>query len=95
MAVLDKVTDFLLFLGKLLIVGIVGMTTTGFWCNSSSCCLQRLSICCNALTFLFIHTGIFSFFFFSGRIKAVEDAAPSLNYYWVPILVSVFNLDLL
>lgn len=33
-------------------------------------------------------TGIFSFFFFSGRIKAVEEAAPSLNYYWVPILVS-------
>uniref|UniRef100_A0A6Q2YA35 Choline transporter-like protein n=1 Tax=Esox lucius TaxID=8010 RepID=A0A6Q2YA35_ESOLU len=55
-AVLDKVTDFLLFLGKLLIVGIVG---------------------------------IFSFFFFSGRIKAVEQAAPSLNYYWVPILTVV------
>uniref|UniRef100_A0A7N8XRF7 Choline transporter-like protein n=1 Tax=Mastacembelus armatus TaxID=205130 RepID=A0A7N8XRF7_9TELE len=42
-AVLDKVTDFLLFLGKLLIVGIV----------------------------------------------AVEQAAPSLNYYWVPILTVV------
>ncbi|XP_049900140.1 choline transporter-like protein 2 isoform X2 [Epinephelus moara] len=55
-AVLDKVTDFLLFLGKLLIVGIVG---------------------------------IFSFFFFSGKIRAVEDAAPSLNYYWVPILTVV------
>uniref|UniRef100_A0A8C9YG40 Choline transporter-like protein n=1 Tax=Sander lucioperca TaxID=283035 RepID=A0A8C9YG40_SANLU len=55
-AVLDKVTDFLLFLGKLLIVGIVG---------------------------------IFSFFFFSGRIRAIEDAAPSLNYYWVPILTVV------
>ncbi|KAM7418613.1 hypothetical protein PAMA_015969 [Pampus argenteus] len=55
-AVLDKVTDFLLFLGKLLIVGIVG---------------------------------IFSFFFFSGRIKAVEQATPSLNYYWVPILTVV------
>ncbi|KAM8879149.1 choline transporter-like protein 2 isoform 2-T2 [Spinachia spinachia] len=55
-AVLDKVTDFLLFLGKLLIVGIVG---------------------------------IFSFFFFSGRIRAIEEAAPSLNYYWVPILTLV------
>ncbi|KAJ8363433.1 hypothetical protein SKAU_G00122640 [Synaphobranchus kaupii] len=52
-AVLDKVTDFLLFLGKLLIVGIVG---------------------------------IFSFFFFSGRIRSVEDHMPILNYYWVPIL---------
>ncbi|KAJ8001745.1 hypothetical protein DPEC_G00172630 [Dallia pectoralis] len=55
-AVLDKVTDFLLFLGKLLIVGIVG---------------------------------IFSFFFFSGRIKSVEQVAPPLNYYWVPILTVV------
>ncbi|XP_037545636.1 choline transporter-like protein 2 [Nematolebias whitei] len=61
-AVLDKVTDFLLFLGKLLIVGIVG---------------------------------IFSFFFFSGRIKAVESAAPSLNYYWVPILTVVVGAYLI
>uniref|UniRef100_A0A8C6NNM3 Choline transporter-like protein 2 n=1 Tax=Nothobranchius furzeri TaxID=105023 RepID=A0A8C6NNM3_NOTFU len=61
-AVLDKVTDFLLFLGKLLIVGIVG---------------------------------IFSFFFFSGRIRAVEDAAPALNYYWVPILTVVFGAYLI
>uniref|UniRef100_A0A8C2WJV8 Choline transporter-like protein 2 n=1 Tax=Cyclopterus lumpus TaxID=8103 RepID=A0A8C2WJV8_CYCLU len=58
-AVLDKVTDFLLFLGKLLIVGIVG---------------------------------IFSFFFFSGRIRTMEEAAPSLNYYWVPILVRGSNI---
>ncbi|XP_056460777.1 choline transporter-like protein 2 isoform X1 [Gadus chalcogrammus] len=55
-AVLDKVTDFLLFLGKLLIVGIVG---------------------------------IFAFFFFSGRVKAFEDTAPHLHYYWVPILTVV------
>uniref|UniRef100_A0A3Q3W290 Choline transporter-like protein n=1 Tax=Mola mola TaxID=94237 RepID=A0A3Q3W290_MOLML len=57
-AVLDKVTDFLLFLGKLLIVGLVG---------------------------------IFAFFFFSGRVKAFEDTAPSLNYYWVPILTVVIG----
>ncbi|KAJ8345148.1 hypothetical protein SKAU_G00293410 [Synaphobranchus kaupii] len=55
-AVLDKVTDFLLFLGKLLIVGSVG---------------------------------IFAFFFFSGRIKAIEETIPTLNYYWVPILTVV------
>uniref|UniRef100_A0A8B9LX97 Choline transporter-like protein n=1 Tax=Astyanax mexicanus TaxID=7994 RepID=A0A8B9LX97_ASTMX len=61
-AVLDKVTDFLLFLGKLLIVGIVG---------------------------------IGSFFFFSGKIKAVEQAAPTLNYYWVPILTLVFGTYLI
>ncbi|XP_056263247.1 choline transporter-like protein 2 isoform X2 [Pseudoliparis swirei] len=51
--ILDKVTDFLLFLGKLLVVGLVG---------------------------------IFSFFFFSGRVKAFENTAPNLHYYWVPIL---------
>ncbi|XP_030591376.1 choline transporter-like protein 2 isoform X2 [Archocentrus centrarchus] len=55
-AVLDKVTDFLLFLGKLLIVGLVG---------------------------------VFSFFFFSGRVKAFQNTAPNLNYYWVPILTVV------
>ncbi|KGL74494.1 Choline transporter-like 2, partial [Tinamus guttatus] len=54
-AVLDKVTDFLLFLGKLLIVGSVG---------------------------------VLAFFFFTQRIKLVEDTAPTLNYYWVPILPS-------
>uniref|UniRef100_A0AAQ5YNH4 Choline transporter-like protein n=1 Tax=Amphiprion ocellaris TaxID=80972 RepID=A0AAQ5YNH4_AMPOC len=46
-AVLDKVTDFLLFLGKLLIVGLVG------------------------------------------EVKAFEDTAPHLHYYWVPILTVV------
>ncbi|XP_048056354.1 choline transporter-like protein 2 isoform X2 [Megalobrama amblycephala] len=60
--VLDKVTDFLLFLGKLLIVGIVG-------------------IC--------------SFFFFTGKFKVVQDVAPSLNYYWVPILTVVFGAYLI
>ncbi|XP_071774571.2 choline transporter-like protein 2 isoform X1 [Centroberyx gerrardi] len=55
-AVLDKVTDFLLFLGKLLVVGLVG---------------------------------IFAFFFFSGRVKAFENTAPNLHYYWVPILTVV------
>ncbi|KAJ6657711.1 hypothetical protein lerEdw1_002212 [Lerista edwardsae] len=55
-AVLDKVTDFLLFLGKLLIVGSVG---------------------------------ILAFFFFTQKIKVIQDTAPSLNYYWVPILVGI------
>uniref|UniRef100_A0AAX7VMW3 Choline transporter-like protein n=1 Tax=Astatotilapia calliptera TaxID=8154 RepID=A0AAX7VMW3_ASTCA len=55
-AVLDKVTDFILFLGKLLIVGLLG---------------------------------VFSFFFFSGRVKAFQNTAPTLNYYWVPILTMV------
>ncbi|XP_051988295.1 choline transporter-like protein 2 isoform X2 [Xyrauchen texanus] len=51
--VLDKVTDFILFLGKLLVVGLVG---------------------------------IFAFFFFSGHTNAFKGTAPSLHYYWVPIL---------
>ncbi|XP_015265930.1 PREDICTED: choline transporter-like protein 2, partial [Gekko japonicus] len=55
-AVLDKVTDFLLFLGKLLIVGSVG---------------------------------ILAFFFFTQRIRLIQDSTPSLNYYWVPILTVV------
>ncbi|XP_047427016.1 choline transporter-like protein 2 isoform X2 [Mugil cephalus] len=61
-AVLDKVTDFLLFLGKLLIVGLVG---------------------------------IFAFFFFSGRVKAFENTAPHLHYYWVPILTLVIGTYLI
>uniref|UniRef100_A0A3P9PDY4 Choline transporter-like protein n=1 Tax=Poecilia reticulata TaxID=8081 RepID=A0A3P9PDY4_POERE len=57
-AVVDKVTDFLLFLGKLLVVGLVG---------------------------------VFAFFFFSGRVKAFENTAPNLHYYWVPILTVVIG----
>ncbi|KAK7940164.1 hypothetical protein WMY93_003490 [Mugilogobius chulae] len=57
-AVLDKVTDFLLFLGKLLVVGLVG---------------------------------VFAFFFFSGRVKAFENTAPHLHYYWVPIITVVIG----
>lgn len=96
--VLDKVTDFILFLGKLIIVGLVGkfpnldwlyntelnirfkyywQSWTTFWWNTSS----------GFLTPLFF-PGIFAFFFFSGHTDAFKGAAPSLHYYWVPILVS-------
>uniref|UniRef100_A0A8C1N6E6 Choline transporter-like protein n=1 Tax=Cyprinus carpio TaxID=7962 RepID=A0A8C1N6E6_CYPCA len=54
-AVLDKVTDFLLFLGKLLISGSVG---------------------------------VLAFFFFTRQIPVIQEEVPSLNYYWVPLLVS-------
>ncbi|KAM9730118.1 choline transporter-like protein 2 isoform 2-T2 [Dama dama] len=57
-AVLDKVTDFLFLLGKLLIVGSVG---------------------------------ILAFFFFTHRIRIVQDTAPPLNYYWVPIVTVVIG----
>uniref|UniRef100_A0A8C1N0V3 Choline transporter-like protein n=1 Tax=Cyprinus carpio TaxID=7962 RepID=A0A8C1N0V3_CYPCA len=53
-AVLDKVTDFLLFLGKLLISGSVG---------------------------------VLAFFFFTRQIPVIQEEVPSLNYYWVPLLV--------
>ncbi|XP_062892175.1 choline transporter-like protein 2 isoform X3 [Mobula hypostoma] len=56
--VLDKVTDFLLFLGKLLIVGGVG---------------------------------ILGFFFFTNRIRILEDKTPALNYYWLPLLTLIIG----
>ena len=108
-AVLDKVTDFLFLLGKLLIVGSVG-----------ECCLaaeRLLEALCELLSapmpsmrtvfsgvflgggahFLypepstisisFCFPGILAFFFFTHRIRIVQDTAPPLNYYWVPIVV--------
>ncbi|XP_078285761.1 choline transporter-like protein 2 isoform X2 [Rhinoraja longicauda] len=54
--VLDKVTDFLLLLGKLLIVGAVG---------------------------------ILGFYFFTNRISILEDKAPTLNYYWLPLMTLI------
>ncbi|XP_078075151.1 choline transporter-like protein 5 isoform X1 [Mustelus asterias] len=57
-AVLDKVTDFLLLLGKLLIVGGVG---------------------------------VLAFFFFTHRISIIAGEAPSLNYYWVPLVTVIFG----
>lgn len=42
--------------------------------------------------FFFLFSGICSFFFFTGKFKMVQDVAPSLNYYWVPILVSILDL---
>uniref|UniRef100_A0A4X2M1K7 Choline transporter-like protein n=2 Tax=Vombatus ursinus TaxID=29139 RepID=A0A4X2M1K7_VOMUR len=58
--VLDKVTDLLLFFGKLLVVSGVG---------------------------------ILSFFFFTGRIPALKEEfrSPDLNYYWLPIMVSILG----
>lgn len=35
--------------------------------------------------------GILAFFFFTHRIRIVQDTAPPLNYYWVPILVWTFG----
>uniref|UniRef100_A0A8C6X167 Choline transporter-like protein n=1 Tax=Naja naja TaxID=35670 RepID=A0A8C6X167_NAJNA len=57
-AVLDKVTDFLLFLGKLLVAGAVG---------------------------------VLAFFFFTHRIPVFAQEAPSLNYYWVPLLTVIIG----
>nr|XP_005911115.1 PREDICTED: choline transporter-like protein 4 [Bos mutus] len=62
--VLDKVTDLLLFFGKLLVVGGVG---------------------------------VLSFFFFTGRIPSLGKTFenPQLNYYWLPIMVSILGAYLI
>ncbi|XP_062855679.1 choline transporter-like protein 5-B [Trichomycterus rosablanca] len=57
-AVLDKVTDFLLFLGKFLISGSVGAL---------------------------------AFYIFTRQIPVIQEKVPSLNYYWVPVLVVIFG----
>uniref|UniRef100_A0A8D0KU93 Choline transporter-like protein n=1 Tax=Strix occidentalis caurina TaxID=311401 RepID=A0A8D0KU93_STROC len=57
-AVLDKVTDFLLFLGKILVAGGVG---------------------------------VLAFFFFTQRIPVFAQEAPTLNYYWVPLLTVIIG----
>uniref|UniRef100_A0A3B3VRS1 Choline transporter-like protein n=1 Tax=Poecilia latipinna TaxID=48699 RepID=A0A3B3VRS1_9TELE len=43
------------------------------------------------LNLLFFFSGVFAFFFFSGRVKAFENTAPNLHYYWVPILTVVIG----
>lgn len=116
MAVLDKVTDFLFLLGKLLIVGSVGE------CHWSACWEAVVGVTCEGLLgpmssfvtpavvsevvlgggaasfsqnpqpYRFLPSlGILAFFFFTHRIRIVQDTAPPLNYYWVPILVRTFG----
>lgn len=53
---MDKVTDFLLIIGKLAVTSIVA---------------------------------VLSFYVFSHRVDFVK--IPDLNYYWVPIVVSIFR----
>uniref|UniRef100_G3PPE5 Choline transporter-like protein n=1 Tax=Gasterosteus aculeatus aculeatus TaxID=481459 RepID=G3PPE5_GASAC len=57
-AVLDRVTDFLLFMGKVLIAGGVG-----------------------AIAYLFL----------TRKIPVIQEEAPNLNYYWVPLLTVVIG----
>lgn len=97
MVVLDKVTDMLLFFGKLLVVGGVGkghhrgLQSRGApWNTCRKGCLQKSSPDPGTLA----HTGVLSFFFFSGRIKGLgkDFENPHLNYYWLPIMVSDVSL---
>ncbi len=78
--VLDKVTDLLLFFGKLLVVGGVGERC--WWSDSHR--IWELKLMTSGLI-----SGVLAFFFFSGRIQTpgttFETAA--LNYYWMPIIV--------
>lgn len=81
---LDKVTDFLFFLGKLLIVGSVGEFR-----EFPPAAVPKAREAFFHLIFpILLSPGILAFFFFTQRIKLVQDTAPPLNYYWVPILVS-------
>uniref|UniRef100_A0A4X2LTE9 Choline transporter-like protein n=1 Tax=Vombatus ursinus TaxID=29139 RepID=A0A4X2LTE9_VOMUR len=43
--------------------------------------------------FFFLSPGILSFFFFTGRIPALKEEfrSPDLNYYWLPIMVSILG----
>lgn len=104
-AVLDKVTDFLFLLGKLLIVGSVGE------CGHPDCSEPLLNFhqapgllpwhpagweggpfpIAKLNSRLCPRPGILAFFFFTHRIRIVQDTAPPLNYYWVPILVWTFQ----
>lgn len=85
--VLDKVTDLLLLFGKLLVVGGVGeriiTNVIKQYLNQGT----RWDEC--------FFPGVLSFFFFSGRIRLPGDTFHSgtLNYYWMPIIVSLFLLD--
>lgn len=90
MVVLDKVTDLLLFFGKLLVVGGVGkgpgaVGTEGRCAGQLKRWPQRSST--NPQNY---STGVLSFFFFSGRIQGLgrDFKSPHLNYYWLPIMVS-------
>ncbi len=35
--------------------------------------------------------GVLAFFFFTRQIPVIQEEVPSLNYYWVPLLVSASN----
>ncbi|KAL6104752.1 uncharacterized protein ACO6RY_14407 [Pungitius sinensis] len=61
-AVLDRVTDFLLFMGKVLIAGGVG-----------------------AVAYLFL----------TRQIPVIQEEAPKLHYYWVPLLTVVVGAYLI
>ncbi|XP_050412083.2 choline transporter-like protein 2 isoform X1 [Patella vulgata] len=56
--VIDKVTDFLLFVSKLVVVAL---------------------------------TGVAAFFFFDGRITFLTQYTPTLNFYFVPIIIVVLG----
>lgn len=88
--VLDKVTDLLLFFGKLLVVGGVGKGP--YRVHSVRCPLGREKgvFSGTAMTLGLSPAGVLSFFFFSGRIKGLgkDLENPNLNYYWLPIMVS-------
>ena len=93
--VLDKVTDFLLLLGKLVIVGGVGVLS--FYVFSGKyeifCQENEYVIIINYLVYIvkiWATHRISIFFLFLGRISeevGVDVELPEANYYFIPVIV--------
>lgn len=89
--VIDKVTDFLLFISKLVVVAFAGKYH-GVHYSLMSLKRMNLIIQFSLLIFSFFVSAASSYFFFDGRIEFLASFTPSLNFYVVPIVVSTFCL---
>ncbi|KAK1788942.1 hypothetical protein P4O66_015855, partial [Electrophorus voltai] len=95
--VLDKVTDLLLFFGRLLVVGGVGKREC--LCSERQDMVAVFDQCGQNGEELisYITACVLAFYFFSGRlvIPGVSFTASALNYYWMPIIAVVFGAYLI
>lgn len=93
--VIDKVTDFLLFISKLVVVAFAGKYHGVHYSLMLSLKRMNLIIQFSLLIFSFFVSAASSYFFFDGRIEFLASFTPSLNFYVVPIVVSTFCFFLL
>lgn len=84
--VIDKVTDFLLFLGKLVVVSCTGNVV--FSCVQKFKCISYFSLKNNLNLSFFTLAGI-SFYLFSTD-QQLYKGIPQLNYNLLPPIVSIF-----